>query len=204
MNRSAQFLLPMIEWGGGMLKLQKKGQFKNLYIGYEDVEGHKWGNFLYLHLGSRALLQDLIEHNDVVEVYTLQDGYLFKIAVDEYDKEHIVKPFINGKYSQICADYIETCFPKRVYNTFKRCAEQNRTVLIFEKSEILRGRLIEKLNPVGKDGKLLASYTHIPEGAEVESSPNKKDEIFNFTENCINYEKSNHKVGRRYVKCQGS
>jgi hypothetical protein len=93
----------------------------------------------------------------------IEGDTLYVFTLSEQEIEKIVKPFTEGRYSDIDRDYVVKHFPNipghRLYG--------NRLVL--DKSPILK-RLIE--DELG---------TKLPKNAEVWSKPNIKDELYGTT-----------------------
>ena len=143
-------------------------EYYGSYLGDVTFDGSNWGEHFFLVYQGEVddtLREYLMSHSLFETVHTPKEGltsFVFKLP--EESKETVVKPFLEGKYSQVDRTYVEEQFPltpgHRLY--------ANR--LTFDKDPALRDYWKEK---IGVD---------LPENAEVWSKPQKKKEIYGYQE----------------------
>ena len=116
---------------------------------------------------SETLIEQISSHPQIVSQNNEEGLYIFSIS--DKDKESIIKPFLNGKYSEIDRDYVAKNFPQKEYvgkNSHGRPIYKDLiNYKILNKDQGLRDWWEEKYG--------LA----LPENAEVWSRPEPKDEI---------------------------
>jgi hypothetical protein len=106
------------------------------------------------------------------EVSTDRVGYIWELT--DTEKEKIVHPFLEGKYSLIDREYVTNNFPEKEFIGFDVFGKPQYKTLtnwkILTKSPELRNWQEERLG------------VSLPEDAEVWAKPEKKEEIFNYVE----------------------
>ncbi|MBP7007067.1 MAG: hypothetical protein KBB16_03340 [Candidatus Pacebacteria bacterium] len=100
-------------------------------------------------------------------------GYILELS--DNDRENIVKPFIEGKYSQIDREYVKTNFPEKEFIGFDVFGKAQYKKLInykiLTKSKELHNWWEERLG------------CPLPPDAEVWSIPDLKQEVYLYEEN---------------------
>lgn len=180
MNLSGSLLV----WTLGHLPAEFYTKLDNTYIGNRDWEGtDNWGDYYYVRTKtdySKSLLKELRDHKMYIDYYCDDDGntiIVFRFSNEQ--KEKIVQPFIEGKYSEIDRDYVK--------KYFRRTTSSGRISTnwqILNKAKELWKHWMQELN--------VTPYIriNIPEDAEVWSKIKKELEILNFTEDLQHQEES--------------
>lgn len=166
MNLSGSLLI----WTLGMLPTEFYQKLENTYIGNIEWEGEDtWGNYLYVvnSIGySSILLAKLRAHPMYVNDYFDEQGrqvFIFEFTKEQ--KETIISPFVDGKYSIIDRNYVDKFFKKNSNSTNWQ---------ILNKDPNLRKHWERELN--------VTPYIriYIPEDAEVWSKIKKENEILGY------------------------
>jgi hypothetical protein len=92
-------------------------KLEETYLGCTIYEGTpQLGKYFYLLMKgelSSGLIRQLQQHKDFVWLHTPNSTHmLFGFKIGDNNYETIVKPFIQGKYSQIDRSYVDTHFTK--------------------------------------------------------------------------------------------
>lgn len=163
-TKTSMFLRPLLD----LDLITQSASYLGTYLGDATLRGQEatWEDKLYVAFrGEVAPLFDQYMRRSprFVNAYSPQEGdtlYVFELSEDEVAK--IVKPFTEGKYSEVDRDYVSKHFPNnpshRLYG--------NR--LVFDRSEIMRKAIENEL------GVTLAK------GAEVWSKPKLENELYGF------------------------
>jgi len=155
-TRSERFLVPLLPLPKGMLR---RSALRGVYIGDKET----YGEYMYLRVLNPT---DLVNNLDSVLEVIEEDNntYVIKLDIPDEVKEDIIQPFIKGKYSE---------FPENYRKRF--CARAGGMVgyeeeyLVITKADTLREYWEERLD------------VELPEGAEVESIPDREEETIFFT-----------------------
>ena len=170
MNLSGSILI----WTLDIMPAEFYQKLEDTFIGNVEWEGEDtWGNYLYVVSKedySNMLLRTIRKHNMYVRDYYDDHGrfiVVFKFTPEQ--QEAIVKPFIEGRYSEIDRNYVNKNF-KRSSGTGKISTNWQ----ILHKDKALRDHWERELN--------VTSYIqiHIPEDAEVWSKIKKENEILGY------------------------
>lgn len=138
------------------------------YMGHAGYEGDSiWGNYFYVEINAldiqadETLAQMLRKHQRYVTELHEETSVMFVFEFKPTEKLNIVIPFLQGKYSEICRDYVNKYFTKYVGNH-----ELSVNWRILHKHVSLRHYWKNKIG------------TPIPEDSEVWPKPRMRDEIF--------------------------
>ena len=139
-----------------------------VYCGHTEYQGNdEWGKFLYFQLNkniSETLLRQLRTHAWYkTELDPDSKSILFVFEPDIETKLLILKPFLDGKYSQIDRAYVKNNFTQYLSN-----GNESTNWMILNKSDNLR-RAWEQ-----------AIGVKFTDDMEVYSKPVKEKEIFGF------------------------
>jgi hypothetical protein len=93
-----------------------------------------------------------------------EDVFVYVFNITDAQHESVVKPFLEGKYSEVDRTYVEKYFP----SVPSHHLYTNR--LIFDKDDKVKRMWEKKLD------------VELPKGAEVWSKPQPKNEIYGFLE----------------------
>jgi hypothetical protein len=144
----------------------------NTYLGNSEYESNEdWGNFFYVELRedtptillSKARINEAYQH----EYDTLTGSIMLIFRISDYQKDHIVTPFIKGKYSEIDRAYVREHFSQYIQG------QLSFDYRILTKDKYTPSRFI-----------LIRDYWKrqigiaLPEDAEIWSIPSKEDEIY--------------------------
>lgn len=169
MNLSMNLLV----WLPGIKSFELLQKLRNVYIGNADYEGTaNMGDYLYFQVSnsySSSLLSIIRSNRLYIDEYDPDpESTMFIFKVDEKDKQDIVKPFIQGKYSEIDREYVKDNFPMYVGGNIS-----TNWAILNKREEILK----EWENAIN-----VTNYAkvYIPEDAEVYSKPVRSKEIYNF------------------------
>lgn len=166
MQNSRVFILPMFN-----LKIPES-LIINTYMGNSEYEGNDvWGNHFYIEVEDctpELVLRKMRNHSSYHTDYVTDDqNLMFVYTITDYQKENIVKPFLQGRYSMIDREYVRTYFPA------------------FLKGEIsFHHRILTKDLYTPSKYVPIREYwrkrigQELPPNAEVWGIPEKKDEIY--------------------------
>lgn len=178
MQKSRSFILPM-------MKFRRKNLYDEItcsYLGHVGYEGlDTWGKYFYLEYDLVDLddkdIDELREHPQYkIEFDTEASTVIFVFEVTSEQYENIVKPFLEGKYSEIDKKYVASHFKKHKPNGE---VSMNWRILCKDDWDI-PGNL-----------QTLQEYWEeligipLPPNAEVWSRPEKRDEIYGYDEYLI-------------------
>lgn len=157
MNKSSQFLLPLIKSKG-----RKSNEFFiDSYLG-DDTS--TLGDNLYLLFSKQMDAETSEKYKNAANFstsYEVPNGVMYVFSLTEEEKEKIVKPFLQGKYSELDKTYVEKFFPLDP----KHALYGNR--LVIEKSP----KYVKYWSEQGVE---------IPADAEVWSRPDLTNEIYSY------------------------
>lgn len=155
MNKSSQFLLPLIKSEG-----RKSNEFFiDSYLG--DGTG-TLGDNLYLLFSKQMDAETSEKYKNAANfssTYEVPNGIMYVFSLTEEEKEKVVKPFLQGKYSELDKTYVEKFFPLDP----KHALYGNR--LVIEKSD----KYVKYWSDQGVE---------LPANAEVWSRPDLTNEIY--------------------------
>ena len=163
-NETSRFLTPLLGLTSTPVNVWTSN-CAGLYIGdqYYDVPS-KWGEhffFVYKTPMSPALDEAFRNNPLFVDTYSPKDDYItYVFKIKEEDQQKVVKPFLEGKYSEVDREYVEKNFPlDRTHRLYA-----NR--LVFDKSIVMKNLTEKKIG------------MELPKEAEVWSRPLEKNEIY--------------------------
>ena len=159
-----KFLLPMLE-----LNNEIKSNVIMTYIGNYEFEGtDDWGNYLYLevdNLINENNIELLRKHKWYVGEYDPTNvSIMFIFQPSEDIRREVVKPFYEGKYSQISKSYVN-----KYFNTQSNLGLKPLQWKICNRNSSMKLYWEERIGVT------------LPEDAEVWSRPKKQDEIYGYT-----------------------
>jgi hypothetical protein len=158
MNKSSQFLLPLVKAEG-----RKSNEFFiDSYLG--DGTTDTLGNNLYLLFSKQMdaeTSEKYVNATNFSTSYEVPNGVMYVFTLTEDEREKVVKPFLQGKYSELDKDYVEKHFPLDP----KHSLYGNR--LVIEKSD----KYVKYWSEQGVE---------IPANAEVWSRPDLTNETYNY------------------------
>ncbi len=157
MNKSSQFLLPLIKSEG-----RKSNEF--FIDSYLGDGTSTLGDNLYLLFSKQMDAETSEKYTKAANFstsYEVPNGIMYVFSLTEEEKEKIVKPFLQGKYSELDKDYVEKYFPLDP----KHALYGNR--LVIEKSD----KYVKYWSDQGVE---------LPANAEVWSRPDLTNEIYNY------------------------
>lgn len=184
MNLSASILI----WTLGGQPAEFYSKLADTYIGNFDWEGdNNWGEYYYVKTEkdySTGLMENLRVHPMYVRDYYTEEGnqiIIFKFTPEQ--REKIIKPFLEGKYSEIDREYVNKYFRRNAPS-----GKISTNWQILNKAPALRKHWERELN--------VTPYIRIsiPEEAEVWSKVKKEHEILNYKED-KSHKKRSSKVG---------
>lgn len=112
MNLSTNFLIFILE----LTNPEFYQKIVNTYCGNYDWEGSdNWGDYYYVVLEepSDELITTIRNHSEYRdEFYTEDEKLMIVFKVPFKYRETVIKPFLEGKYSQINREYVAKYFPK--------------------------------------------------------------------------------------------
>ena len=117
-NKSQSFVLPCL--GISSYVLADNG-FLESYLGdYNYSYSSDWGEFIYLLFDKEKLgtkLKNALERNISYQdqYYPELDKIMIVLKFPEYHKDNIVQPFIEGKYSHIDRDFVNTQYKSTIF-----------------------------------------------------------------------------------------
>jgi hypothetical protein len=163
---STALILPLMNFSSII-----KNSYINTYLGHAEYESPTiWGNYFYLEVPQELLDEILIDNlrNHIRYITELDnsENVFFVFKFSEKEKETIVKPFLEGKYSQISRDYVKKYFSK----------ESSMNWRILNKDE---WALPQNIMPL-REYWLRRIGAPIPENGEVWPKPKMEHEIFNY------------------------
>lgn len=165
MTKTTSFIRPIIDIPYQTLI---NNGFEDAYLGMYSKTKDEWGKSIFLSFKieriSEYVRKLLINHSDFVSITIDKDLLIFEIKVNYEDYTKIIVPFLNGKYSQICRDYVTKNFPKILLNP--RRISSNWKVLT--KHPDLKKYWEDRIG---------VTFT---EDQEVWSRPEKEDEIYGY------------------------
>lgn len=111
MQKSTSLIVPI-------LRLNETELYSKLicsYLGNVEYEGNdNWGDYLYLHMKndlSKGLLNRIRAHTWYSTEYDPDmSSIMFVMEIPETEKNTIVKPFLEGKYSEMDRKYVHEFF----------------------------------------------------------------------------------------------
>lgn len=111
MQKSKSFLLPMFKFPNYIYN------YIDTYVGNIYYEGTEdWGNYFYVEVEPSKLSENIRTvfraHPQFRTEYHEEDSIFFVFDFTETQKNNIVKPFLDGKYSKIDREYVAANFPK--------------------------------------------------------------------------------------------
>lgn len=169
-SKTTYFIMPVLDLKGSFKELKKDG-FIDSYLGWSKHLGDSYGQYLYVTFDKDLLpysrLNELETHKDVVERVIVGDTIIFIFNLNEDFKTKVIKPFIEGKYSNIDRKFVEATHPVYISEDTLSYGK-NKVRLVLDKSDELKQEWEELL-----DAKL-------PENAEVWSIPSKETEILDY------------------------
>lgn len=180
MQKSKSFILPILglpSFFNGIV---------DTYLGNIYYEGEEsWGNYLYLCLDpqevSKPIGSALRNHPQFKEEFHEDEFVFFVFDLTETQKQNIVEPFLEGKYSKIDREYVARSFPKY---TAVGTISTNWRILVRDDWEKPNNILPLKDYWEGKinnpEHKKYGLSVSIPDDAEVWSRPLKKDEVYGY------------------------
>ena len=168
MQKSTSFLVPMMNFSGSVYP-----SLIGSYIGNVEYEGDAdWGNYLYLEYeydkNKQYIYNEIREHAQFIDELHDDNSIIFILKFTDKQRETIVNPFKEGKYSKIDRNYVAKYFPK--YNREGRVSNNWRILM---KDEWDRPNYIISLRDYweGRIG------IPIPVDAEVWDRPMKREEV---------------------------
>jgi hypothetical protein len=140
--------------------------YENAYLGDYEYAKDEYGDNLFLLYSTELLSEDLkvkLEaHPQFVTTYQPTDGKsMFVYKFDEQTKKTVVKQVMEGKYSEVNRDYVESNYP---LSSSKLVTNR----MVFDKHERLKHMWEERIG------------TALPDNAEVWSKPRKQDEMYRY------------------------
>lgn len=170
-NRTTRFLLPS-------LRLNEEALIKmgliNVYLGDNEYDC-RWDleGCLYLLFKPNKLDEEFEEYCELMrqlpcykDEYDVDDGVIFICEIPK-EYKHIVKPFKEGKYSQIDKTYVKQCVPQFINGKLSKRWK------IFYKDKSIMEELAKELG-----------YKTLEDAerwiVEVEDKPYAQDEIFRY------------------------
>lgn len=163
MTNTAYFLRPTIKFDSGTPSV---ASYENAYLGDYEYTKDEYGENLFLLYPTDTLSEDLIKkleaHPQFVTTYVPTDGKtMFVYKFDEHTKDKVVKPVIEGKYSKVDRDYVESNYP---LSSSKLVTNR----MVFDKHERLKQMWEDRIG------------TTLPDDAEVWSKFRIQDEIYRY------------------------
>jgi hypothetical protein len=149
MRKITAFVLPILDLG---LPYLNKNGFKDSYLGDSEYTGtNEWGENLFLRFHT-DLIQDTLENTlmsseEFITSYASGENAEYTIFVFDLDdqiRETIIKPFLDGKYSEIDRVYVKNNFPKYVKGSNGRL-KNSRNYKILHKDPKLAEQWEERL-----------------------------------------------------------
>lgn len=153
---SLGFITPITE-----IKINIYSYLKNTYL-KSELHDFDYGErfFMLFDLNTPIEMIKEIEKSPIFDsIEFLDEGVLVIFKPTEYQITNIINPFMVGKYSKICRDYVEKNFNTGDPNYVN--------YMILKKSKYLKEYWEDRINVT------------LPEDAEVWSKPDLKKEIFN-------------------------
>lgn len=178
MQKSRSFIFPM-------MKFHRKAIYDEVictYLGHVGYEGlDNWGKYFYIEYNLDDLnekdLDELRDHPQYVIEFNNDNGNVFFVyKITDKQHETIVKPFLEGKYSEIDRGYAKSHFKQ-----YKDNGEVSLNWRILHKDEWKRPSNMQSIRDYWKD--LIG--IPLPADAEVWSRPEKRDEIYGYKEYLI-------------------
>ena len=184
MQKSLSFIFPELEVG--YQSLVQRG-LVNSYMGSEEYPTeNRWGDVFILEFSvplSEGDLTWIMSNKYYKDNYISSSGTHHVVYEFTEDfKQKVVKPFLEGKYSQIDRDYVESKFAKNIIdaNTGKLTPAPNYRILTKDPSilDYWKYDYTNLQDPVDKRFWATQTTLHIPEDAEVWSRPLQENEIY--------------------------
>lgn len=175
MQKSHSFIFPMMNFNNQKLH----NNIVTTYLGHVEYEGlDSWGNYFYIEYNPLELnegaLKELRKHPQYITELDTEEGTLiFVYKLTRFQKSEIIKPFLEGKYSEINRDYVKAHFTREVNGNYS----MNWRILHKDAVSL----------PAHVEPKSLRDYWQsrigipLPPNAEVWSKPEKADEIWGYT-----------------------
>lgn len=178
-NKTTQYLLPIL---GYFYNNLSNAGIENAYLGYSTTDDY--GEYIYLHFQPENETEKLklanlkgyiIQHPKFVKYVEEDDRHLLvQFQLTEHEKKHIIQPFIEGKYSQIDKEYVNSNYSQHV-KLHNGIVVSDVCYYVLTKADILKEYMESYLG------------TTLPEGAELASIPDKIYEVF-YTSEITDYE----------------
>ena len=167
LTKTACFLTPAVHINYS--KTIYTGEYVGTYSGdVHYTSDDTWGEYLFF-VYKETIDEELLNHfrsrpNYVTEYCPDKGLITFVFSFDEFTKERIVAPLLEGKYSKVDKGYVDRHFPNqhlhRLYG--------NR--MVFDRHESMRKMWEERID------------VELPKNAEVWSKPLKQEEIYGIME----------------------
>lgn len=154
------------------LNIPSKYLWKGLissYVGNYDYTGDdSWGDYMSLLYRTAEVSEEqltlLRKNKAYVHEYDPEEGQImFVLKIPSKYKKTVVAPFLNGEYSRISRDYMNTHFQK-----FTPTGSYSTNYLILTKDSSLRKFWEDQIGQP------------LPPNAEVWSRARKEDEVYNY------------------------
>ncbi|RTL05533.1 hypothetical protein EKK58_07730 [Candidatus Dependentiae bacterium] len=165
MTKTTSFIRPIIDIP---YQLLLNNGFQDSYLGMYSKTQDEWGKSIYfsfkIEMISEYLRKLLLNVPEFVSITIDKNLLIFEFEINTEDYEKIIVPFLDGKYSKVCRDFVKKNFPRVLLNP--RRVSNNWKV--FNKHEDLKKYWEERIG------------VEFTEDMEVWSRPEKEDEIYGY------------------------
>ena len=169
MTKSASFIRKILPFP--LAELDNNG-YIDTYIGNYNETKETWGQSLYLVFDMSKMTADyrltLIRHPDFRKIVMDKTNLIFEFEISLKDYKNIVEPFLNGKYSQICREYVNTNYTRTTLDKKTGTTKVSNNWKIFHKDRDIAKYWEDRIG---------VKFT---EDMEVWSRPEKEDEIYGY------------------------
>lgn len=145
--------------------------FKESYLGAYHKTKDEWGKSIYLLFDlnqiSPTFRTELIKKPEYISAELIDSDLLLEFEVTENNYNTIVKPFLDGKYSKICREYVRRNFNEVVKGTNGKPDLSNNYKVLTKHPDLRKYW----------EGRIGVEFT---EDMEVWSRPEKEDEIYGY------------------------
>lgn len=173
MTISSKFLAPLT---GLPLHYLQASKFE-IYLGDYSKTGEEWSDSLFLYLDSpiNPIIEMIGNDASYIDAYKPEGkkGTMFRKELTVEEQNNILKPFIQGKYSEIDRTYVFEHFPKH-----KIVGIKNHRLI----RELREDYMVLTKHPQLREFWELKLDVSLPEDAELYDKPIKSKEILNFNE----------------------
>ena len=170
MTKTTSFIRPILK-DFSYAELVNQG-FIDSYLGYYAKTKDSWGKFLYLSFDLSKINQEfrlkLLSHKSFNAIHMDKEVLLFEFIVSESDYTKIVKPFLDGKYSKVCREYVNSCFQRFSYSSASNSQVESNNWKILHKHRSLADYWEKKIG---------VTFT---EDMEVWRKKKKEEEIYGY------------------------